>query len=93
MLAILRYITYVPSLVFLIQAIVTLVESIKKHEPGEDKKKAVLEIMGTNWESLSKEFQITVPFEVLKSVISVLIDLTVSVFNVIGYFSKKDKPA
>jgi len=93
MIALLRYVSYVPALIFMIQAVVSLVESVKTGEPGGDKKNAVLEILSGNWESLSKEFRITVPIDVLKPVISFLIDLTVSVYNMIGYFRKKDQPA
>lgn len=88
MIALLRYVSYVPALIFMIQAVVALVEAVKIGEPGADKKNSVLDILGQNWESLSKEFKIMVPFEVLKPVISFLIDLTVSVYNMIGYFRK-----
>lgn len=91
MFALLRYVTYVPALVMLISAVVSLVESIKRHDPGADKKNAVMEILAGNWESLSKEFKIVVPYEIIKPVISVLIDLTVSVYNAIGFFTKKDE--
>ncbi len=93
MITLLKYVSYVPSLIFMIQAVVSLVESIKNGEPGTEKKNAALDILGQNWESLSKEFKIVVPFDVLKPVISFLIDLTVSVYNMIGYFRKKDNPA
>jgi len=89
MFALLKYVTYVPALVFMIQAVVSLIESVKAGEPGADKKNAALEILQGNWANLATEFKITIPFEVLKPVISFLIDFTISVYNMVGYFTKK----
>lgn len=93
MFAALRYITLIPRLVAIVQAAVAFVEGVKAHDPGTEKKAAVLEALESGWEGIGKEFQINVPYTVLKDVISFLVDFAVSIYNLVGYFKKKDAPA
>jgi len=93
MLAMLRYIMLIPILISLVQAAVQFVESVRADSPGPEKKAAVMDSLAASWGGLQKEFQITVPFSALGSIVSVLIDLAVSIYNAVGYFRKKEAPA
>lgn len=93
MLALLKYVTLIPRLVFIVQAVVAFIESVKEHEPGTDKKAAAMESIRDGWGIAQEQFKIKEPFDVLEPVLSYLIDLAVSVYNMVGYFRKKDNPS
>ena len=73
----------------LIQSIVVLVEEVKAHLPGPVKKQAVLDALSATFGTVGPAAGIKVPFTELSGVISILIDLIVTVYNTIGHFTHK----
>lgn len=91
MFAWVKYITYIPTLVVLIQAAVAFIEALKKEAPGPEKKQDVMNALEASWDSFfPKKVD---AFDAVKPVISYLIDLCVSVYNAVGYFTKKEAEA
>jgi hypothetical protein len=90
MLALLKYIMYVPTLISLIQAVVGLVEGVKAGASGPEKKQAVMDSLAASWSGLGAAAGIKVPFKDLSGVIGILIDLVVMTYNTIGHFTHKD---
>lgn len=86
-MGVLRYIGYLPQLVGLIMVVVDMVESLKGGSLGPEKKKAVLDSLGSSWGAIQKEFKVDVPFAAFSGIIGVLIDLVVAVLNTVGYFT------
>lgn len=90
MLTLLKHVTLIPHLIFIVQAVVGFIESVKAHDPGPEKKAAAMQSIRDGWSIAQEEFKIKEPFDVLEPVLSYLIDLAVSVYNMVGYFTKKD---
>lgn len=86
---VIKYIGYVPQLAGTIMATVAFVEGIKAGDAGPEKKQAVLDSLKANWETISANFSSKVEFDKLVPLISLLIDLAVTVYNL---FWKKDAP-
>jgi len=86
---IIKYIGYVPQLAGTIMATVAFVEGVKSGDPGAEKKQAVLDSLKANWETISANFSTKIEFDKLIPLISLLIDLAVTVYNL---FWKKDPP-
>lgn len=87
---IIRYIGFIPQLAGTVMAAVAFVEGVKLGDPGPEKKQAVLDSLRANWTAISAEFtNKTITFDQLVPLISLLIDLAVTVYNL---FWKKDEP-
>jgi len=89
----LKYITLFPLLYALIKGGVELVEVTQAGLPGEEKKAAVLNSIKDGWATAQSVFGFAIPVEPILPVIGFLIDLTVSIYNAIGYFKKATVPA
>jgi len=76
------YFKYVPSLVGIILGAVAMVEAIRAGDPGPEKKAAVLAAIQGIWAQIAAEQNITVAFDKLIPLISILIDLAVALYNV-----------
>jgi len=87
---IIKYIGYIPQLAGSVLATVAFVEGIKTGDVGPDKKQAVLDSLKLNWDAISSNFaNKSITFEQLVPLISLLIDLAVTVYNM---FWKKLEP-
>jgi len=86
---IIKYIGYVPQLAGTVMATVAFVEGVKAGDAGPEKKQAVLDSLKANWETISQNFTTKVDFNALIPLISLLIDLAVTVYNL---FWKKPVP-
>jgi hypothetical protein len=85
-----KYLGYIPQLAGTIMATVAFVEGIKVGDPGPEKKLAVLDALKLNWNTISVNFTSKViTFEQLVPLISLLIDLAVTIYNM---FWKKLEP-
>lgn len=91
-LDLIKYIGYVPQLAGTIMATVAFVEGVKSGDAGPAKKQAVIDSLKANWESISSNFtNKSVTFEQLVPLISLLIDLAVTVYNM--FWKKSVTPA
>jgi len=77
-----KYVTYVPNLITVVMASVAMVEAVKTGATGPEKKAAVLESIKLMWDKMAVDFKITASYESLVPLISLLIDLAVTIYNI-----------
>lgn len=85
-----KYISLFPVLYALVKGAVELVEAVSTGVGGAEKKAAIMAALEEGWAAAQAAFGLTVPFEPLKPIISFLIDLTVAIYNAIGFFKRSE---
>jgi hypothetical protein len=89
---VIQFSSLIPKLIGLLSALVILWEGIRSGITGPEKKAGVMKALKENWDVWAKKWEIEAAWTVVEPLCDNLIDVIVTVFNLIGWFKKVAPP-